>query len=621
MHAALERLYSERPGGDPLPRPGSLAAWIARGRELVAEVAAERELGAHPAERAMARRVERLLERFLAEEAERETGGFEPWLLEARFGERRGQPSGRRSSSAAGACTARSTGSTAAADGRAVVIDYKLSGAVTAAREVRGAGEAAAAALPARGRRALGRGRRSAASTTRCAGPRTRRPRGVVAEESAADLAGYDLYDGDVRRRARSWRSCWSDSRRRGGEIVARMRAGEIRRDPGPREGLRGHDVCPTFCAFAPICRRDRAPVSTRRTRKWRSGERARRRPPSRRRRSRRRPRRPARGRRRHRQDRGDGRPLLPPGLRRGRLPRRRSSPSPSPTRPPPSCAQRIRAELARRGRGCGSERAASSSPPSAAPGSRRSTASATALLAAHPVAAGIDPGFRVLDAPEAERAAREAFDEALAEFLAGRRPAPARRPSPPSTSKGLRGDRRRRPRRAAQPRRRRAARCPSRRRRPRRGDRCGDRRRPRRVPRGAEARATPNASRSSEALARLDAARPAAEPRRARSAPHRAARRSRSPPYREAIEAAIARTAEAGEGGVAYRHLAELLRALLRRASRPPRSAAPGSTSRTCRSSPPACSSGPRSARPTAAASATCWSTSSRTPTACSCG
>ncbi len=40
-------------------------------------------------------------------------------------------------------------------------------------------------------------------------------------------------------------------------------------------------------------------------------------------------------------------------------------------------------------------------------------------LLSSHPVAIGIDPRFRVLDAPEAERAAREAFDEALEEFLA----------------------------------------------------------------------------------------------------------------------------------------------------------------------------------------------------------
>jgi ATP-dependent helicase/nuclease subunit A len=41
-------------------------------------------------------------------------------------------------------------------------------------------------------------------------------------------------------------------------------------------------------------------------------------------------------------------------------------------------------------------------------------------LLAAHPVAIGIDPRFRVLDAPESDRAAAEAFDEALEEFLAG---------------------------------------------------------------------------------------------------------------------------------------------------------------------------------------------------------
>ena len=41
-------------------------------------------------------------------------------------------------------------------------------------------------------------------------------------------------------------------------------------------------------------------------------------------------------------------------------------------------------------------------------------------LLAAHPVAAGIDPRFRVLDASEAERAAGEAFEAALEDFLAG---------------------------------------------------------------------------------------------------------------------------------------------------------------------------------------------------------
>jgi ATP-dependent exoDNAse (exonuclease V) beta subunit len=40
-------------------------------------------------------------------------------------------------------------------------------------------------------------------------------------------------------------------------------------------------------------------------------------------------------------------------------------------------------------------------------------------LLSGHPIAAGVDPRFRVLDAAEAARAAREAFDEALEAFLA----------------------------------------------------------------------------------------------------------------------------------------------------------------------------------------------------------
>jgi hypothetical protein len=42
------------------------------------------------------------------------------------------------------------------------------------------------------------------------------------------------------------------------------MRAGDIRRDPGPRQGLRGSGLCPPFCDFAPICRRDRAPEEPR---------------------------------------------------------------------------------------------------------------------------------------------------------------------------------------------------------------------------------------------------------------------------------------------------------------------------------------------------------------------
>jgi ATP-dependent helicase/nuclease subunit A len=80
---------------------------------------------------------------------------------------------------------------------------------------------------------------------------------------------------------------------------------------------------------------------------------------------------------------------------------------------------QRIRGELARRAEE-GSERAAELH--SAIGGAWVTTIHGfcNRLLSAHPVAVGVDPRFRVLDAPETERAAREAFDEALAAFLAG---------------------------------------------------------------------------------------------------------------------------------------------------------------------------------------------------------
>jgi RecB family exonuclease len=257
MHEALERLYRERPGGEPLPTPGTLAAWTERGRELVAAIVAERELGSHPAERAMARRVERLLERFLSEEAERDAGGFDPWLLEARFGE---HPDAERPPLDLGGWGLHGAIDRVdrAADGSAVVIDYKLAGQVTpqaqfeekaklqlplyllAAAEHWGAAPVGALYHPLRG-------------------TSSRRPRGVVSAAVAQDLAGYGLSKTDVVE-PEELEELLDDSRRRAGEIVARMRSGDIRRDPGPRPGLRGHDVCPAYCTFASICRRDRAP-------------------------------------------------------------------------------------------------------------------------------------------------------------------------------------------------------------------------------------------------------------------------------------------------------------------------------------------------------------------------
>jgi RecB family exonuclease len=257
IHAVLERLYRERPGGDPLPRPASLPLWNELGRALLAEQLAEREVGGHPAERAIARRVERLLERFLGEEAARDTGGFEPWLLEARFGI--GEEAERPALDLGGwGLHGAIDRVDRAPDGRAVVHDYKLASSVTPAGKFE---ERAKLQLPLYllaaqihwGAEPVGGLYHPLKGTS------NRRPRGVVAAESAGDLAGYDLYKPDIVP-TEELEELLEETRRRGGEIVGRIRAGEIRRDPGPREGLRGHDVCPTWCSFAPICRRDRAP-------------------------------------------------------------------------------------------------------------------------------------------------------------------------------------------------------------------------------------------------------------------------------------------------------------------------------------------------------------------------
>jgi RecB family exonuclease len=257
IHAVLERLYRERPGGDPLPRPASLATWNERGRALLAEQLAEAEVGGHPAERALARRVERLLERFLGEEAARDPGGFEPWLLEARFGI--GEEAERPTLDLGGwGLHGAIDRVDRAADGRALVHDYKLAASVTPADKFE---ERAKLQLPLY---LLAAQRHWGADPVGgiyhpLRGTSNRRPRGVVAASSAGDLAGYDLYRGDVVE-DEALEELLEETRRRGGAIVARIRGGEIRRDPGPREGLRGHDVCPTWCTFAPICRRDRAP-------------------------------------------------------------------------------------------------------------------------------------------------------------------------------------------------------------------------------------------------------------------------------------------------------------------------------------------------------------------------
>jgi ATP-dependent helicase/nuclease subunit A len=235
---------------------------------------------------------------------------------------------------------------------------------------------------------------------------------------------------------------------------------------------------------------------------------------------------------------------------------------------------QRIRAELARRAE-AGSGRARELL--SAIGGAWVTTIHGfcNRLLSGHPVAAGVDPGFRVLDTPETARAAREAFDEALRDFLAAGPPSDrpishdmrgvsAHRPAESREElvaafdiDGLRGivagvHAELRSRGEGEPR------LPE----PPRPDPEAALRRVAAAAAEAldEMRDTdPKRELVERALARLGEPGPAPGLDELRSL-RTDSRAQAIAPYREAIDAAISRTAEAGEGGEAYRHLAELL-------------------------------------------------------------
>jgi ATP-dependent helicase/nuclease subunit A len=175
-------------------------------------------------------------------------------------------------------------------------------------------------------------------------------------------------------------------------------------------------------------------------------------------------------------------------------------------------------------------------------------------VLSGHPVAVELDPSFRVLDGAEAERAGREAFDEALGEFLAGGDPA---REATAATFEiaGLRGTvagayAELRSRGIASPR------LPQ----------------PPPPDLGAQGRAAEAAAAALEELQPTNSSRELLE--RALTVLRRPGEpsldelcalrtESRAKPlaaYREAIEAAVAAAAEAGEGRAAYGHIGELL-------------------------------------------------------------
>ena len=216
---------------------------------------------------------------------------------------------------------------------------------------------------------------------------------------------------------------------------------------------------------------------------------------------------------------------------------------------------QRIRAEVERQAE-AGSERAGELLPRLGSAWVTTIHGFCNRLLAAHPVAVGVDPGFRVLDAAETERAAVEAFDEALEDFLEGGDPERERTVAAfdvgglRATVLGIHAELRSRG--EDEPR------LPD----PGEPDVEGALKKAARV--AAETLAELKSdSANYELVERASALLETAEG--APDLDEIASLRTKSTakpmaPYKEAIEGAVSRVAEAGEGGLAYRHVAELL-------------------------------------------------------------
>jgi ATP-dependent helicase/DNAse subunit B len=256
MHKALEKLYLEAPGDDSLPRPGDLDRWISRGREIVDEVANAR-LSGHPADRAMRRRVERLLVAYLRREAAREDPQLRPALLEAGF---RDDPEAPKGALPIGDWKLHgSIDRIDVGNGVGLVYDYKLAREVTSVAKFV---EKGTLQLPLYllALRQLWEIEPVGGLYQPLRGTKNHRPRGLVdAEEGGNLLADLGLYKNDLLAPDEFERAL-EEATARATTVVSRMRAGDIGRDPGPPPPYREHNQCPRYCTFAPICRRERAP-------------------------------------------------------------------------------------------------------------------------------------------------------------------------------------------------------------------------------------------------------------------------------------------------------------------------------------------------------------------------
>jgi RecB family exonuclease len=247
VHKVLESLYDDPPGPGPRPTLESLDAWRGRARELISEFGAKR-LPPEIADTAAAlRRVEGLVHAFLADEAATATA-FAPAHTEAAFGFD-GSEKGPLQLTGGGV-----HGQIDRIDlgprGEALVQDYKSGGKVEGGAgmlEKKGKLQLQLYMLAARelwGYDLAGGLYRPLGGT----GDRT--PKGLLRKELADELAGLDPRPKD-HLEEEPFEAALEEAREKAEEIIASIHSGRVIRDP-----LGGS--CPDWCAFQPICRRER---------------------------------------------------------------------------------------------------------------------------------------------------------------------------------------------------------------------------------------------------------------------------------------------------------------------------------------------------------------------------
>lgn len=256
VHAALDRLYSDPPGADAIPRPDDVGRWRDRFAELLDEITGD----GPPLNRARLAALERAriqVEAFLEQEAAAETE-FRPArdLLELGFGDLDHEPDNAETRPALKLGDVELRGRIdridLAADGRsAIVRDYKTGKSVASADKFSERGTLQIQLYMLVARRVLGLD--PVAGLYQPLGavkPDQRKPRGI-ADADDERLKPLKLVGTD-RKPAAELEETLQRAEEIAVESATAMRAGHIRRDP-----LNGE--CPRYCTYQPICRLERA--------------------------------------------------------------------------------------------------------------------------------------------------------------------------------------------------------------------------------------------------------------------------------------------------------------------------------------------------------------------------